>query len=421
ITGHPDCGETCCFTETPISNTTVILPADAGQHAKGPHHICRPVIHSPISRSGYAVELEKKSVHLEEMLGKMDELKEELLRQLEEKDTDTETLKQELRIKDEIVSQLEEDFVKIEEQVSALQKQAKAVHVANANGQSASSTAKQRNGSGATLSSTSTSAEIDDLTSEISAKRRSLTETKRRSQILLDPKRSSETLDVDLLNGMINGEVGADELDDGTKKVRTGRKGGDDHELGNGEDIEYETIEEIEKARKEASEKLAADKDKSNTKSPTSTRSSKAHIEDDITTTSSTVFGKPNRFSISVGGKHDSFIKDDPQHPFYETSTPPPIDTESERAARRRAVAASFISSQILPCHYNPGPTPPFPEHAAQLLKDPFAPFTFGTLFLGIASLLGIKEDWSAPVVLALWVGIFLWSGAAEGMQFKLT
>lgn len=56
------------------------------------------------------------------MLGKMDDLKEELLRQLEEKDTDTETLKQELRIKDEIVSQLEEDFVKIEEQVSALQK-----------------------------------------------------------------------------------------------------------------------------------------------------------------------------------------------------------------------------------------------------------------------------------------------------------
>lgn len=225
---------------------------------------------------------------------------------------------------------------------------------------------------------------------------------------------------MDLLNAMINGEIGADEqLDDGTKKVRTGRKGGDDHELGGGEDVEYETIEEIEKARKEASERLAADKDKSNTKSPT--KSSRAHSEDDITTTSSTIFGKPNRFSISIGSKHDSFIKDDPQHPFYETSTPPPFDTESERrAARRRTVTASFISSQILPCHYNSGPALPFPEHAEQLLKDPFAPFTFSTLFLGIATLLGIKEDWSAPVVLALWVGIFLWSGAAEGMQFKL-
>lgn len=85
-------------------------------------HICRPIIHSTISQGSYAVELENKIIRLEQLIDELDQEKEQILRQHNYKDNDVETLKKELRIKDEIVSQLEQDFMGLEDQIEHLQK-----------------------------------------------------------------------------------------------------------------------------------------------------------------------------------------------------------------------------------------------------------------------------------------------------------
>lgn len=85
-------------------------------------HICRPVIHSSISQGSYAVELENKIHRLEYLIEELDQEKEVLLRHQSIKENDVETLKKELKIKDAIVSQLEEDFMHLEDQVTHLHK-----------------------------------------------------------------------------------------------------------------------------------------------------------------------------------------------------------------------------------------------------------------------------------------------------------
>jgi hypothetical protein len=55
-------------------------------------------------------------------------------------------------------------------------------------------------------------------------------------------------------------------------------------------------------------------------------------------------------------------------------------------------------------------------KHSLNLIKhskkdDPFALFTGVTIVLGIASQLGVTDDWTVPITLATLVSGFLWNG----------
>ncbi|KAI8139212.1 hypothetical protein BJV82DRAFT_627597 [Fennellomyces sp. T-0311] len=125
ISGNPTCDETCCFTQEPISQSTMVmtLPPENEQQEMEAQHICRPIVHSSISQGSYAMELENKILRLEQVIEELDAEKEQMLRQQTYKDNDIETLKRELRIKDDIVSQLEGDFLNLEEQLARLQQE----------------------------------------------------------------------------------------------------------------------------------------------------------------------------------------------------------------------------------------------------------------------------------------------------------
>lgn len=110
----------------PIDQSTMVMtlpsPENEEEEEVEAQHICRPVIHSTISQGSYAVELENKIIRLEQLIDELDQEKEQIIRQQSYKDNDVETLKKELRIKDEIVSQLEQDFMGLEDQIEHLQK-----------------------------------------------------------------------------------------------------------------------------------------------------------------------------------------------------------------------------------------------------------------------------------------------------------
>ncbi|KAG0753621.1 hypothetical protein G6F46_003458 [Rhizopus delemar] len=122
IAGHPICENTCCFTMKPIDHSNMIMTLPEDEEEVEAQHICRPVIHSDISQGSYAAELEHKIVQLEQIIEELDQEKEYILRQHTYKDNDVETLKKELKVKDEIVSQLEHDFMCLEDQLEHLQK-----------------------------------------------------------------------------------------------------------------------------------------------------------------------------------------------------------------------------------------------------------------------------------------------------------
>lgn len=91
--------------------------------------------------------------------------------------------------------------------------------------------------------------------------------------------------------------------------------------------------------------------------------------------------------------------------------------TEKTRNTRRRGI--SFLSGGVLPCAY-PTQSGHSSDHEALPDKDPFAPFTLMTVFLGLTAQMGITDDWTVPITLAVLVSGFLWSGAAKGVQLKL-
>lgn len=97
------------------------LPPESDEQKVEAQHICRPVIHSYISQGSYAAELQNKIVELEDTIADMNQEKEDIIRQLQYHTSDTETLKQELRLKEELVSQLEQEFTSLEELVAHLQ------------------------------------------------------------------------------------------------------------------------------------------------------------------------------------------------------------------------------------------------------------------------------------------------------------
>ncbi|OAD66492.1 hypothetical protein PHYBLDRAFT_74145, partial [Phycomyces blakesleeanus NRRL 1555(-)] len=124
ISGEPTCEDTCCYTLAPIDQSSMVmtLPPENDDQEMEAQHICRPIVHSSISQGSYAIELENKIVRLEQIIDQLEEDKEAAQCQQEYKDNDIEMLKKELRIKDEIVSQLEQDFMTLEEQLANLQR-----------------------------------------------------------------------------------------------------------------------------------------------------------------------------------------------------------------------------------------------------------------------------------------------------------
>lgn len=65
-------------------------------------------------------------------------------------------------------------------------------------------------------------------------------------------------------------------------------------------------------------------------------------------------------------------------------------------------------------------------KHSLNLIKhskkdDPFALFTGVTIVLGIASQLGVTDDWTVPITLATLVSGFLWNGNSSKNKKKAT
>ncbi|GAA5805154.1 hypothetical protein HPULCUR_010667 [Helicostylum pulchrum] len=304
IAGHPTCDETCCFTMQPIDQSTMVMtlpsPENEDEEDVEAQHICRPVIHSAISQGSYALELENKIGRLEQLIDEMDEEKEHSTRQQGYKDNDVETLKKELRIKDEIVSQLEQDFMGLEDQIEHLQK------------------------------------ELQDQSMFSHNNNRLLTppppmiqrDPKRQSHMLMESKRRSLAVkDTDLLEQMLRGDL----------------EGFEQYQPSEGEEEEEES-------------------------------------EDDI---------------IS---KLEESIR---------ISSPSAVMIE-EYNDKKGTTTTNCISCNGFPCTF-PCKHSLNPKHSKK--DDPFALFTGVTIVLGIASQLGITDDWTVPVTLATLVSGFLWTG----------
>jgi peptidoglycan hydrolase CwlO-like protein len=113
----------------PIDQSTMVMTLPSTENEEDEEedeveaqHICRPVIHSTISQGSYAMELENKIIRMEQFIDEIEQEKEQITRQNGYKDNDVDTLKKELKIKDDIVSQLEQDFMGLEDQIEHLQK-----------------------------------------------------------------------------------------------------------------------------------------------------------------------------------------------------------------------------------------------------------------------------------------------------------
>ncbi|KAI9474053.1 MAG: translation initiation factor eIF3 subunit-domain-containing protein [Benjaminiella poitrasii] len=192
IAGHPICDDTCCFTLKPVDQSTMVmtLPSTSNNdevtedEAIEAQHICRPIIHSSISQGSYAIELENKIHHLQQIIEELYEEKDQIMRQQSLKDNDFETLKKELRIKDEIVSQLEQDFMGLEDQIEHLQKELQ--NTADNSGSSNNS----------------------NMRSLITPPPIIQSDPKRQSYMLMESKRRSLAIkDTDLLEQMLRGDL----------------------------------------------------------------------------------------------------------------------------------------------------------------------------------------------------------------------
>lgn len=109
LAGNSNCKESCCFTQEKSSIATNT-------------HLCRPIIKSHIQSGDIAVELEKENHQLRDNMNNLLNDRERLYQLLKDKEEDNETLKYELKVKDDIVKQLENDFEKMELEVTDLQK-----------------------------------------------------------------------------------------------------------------------------------------------------------------------------------------------------------------------------------------------------------------------------------------------------------
>lgn len=110
LAGKSNCKETCCFTDKPTEIN------------KSVEHACRPIVKSHIPAGTMATQLEQENNQLREGMDILINDRDALYQLLKDKEEDNETLKYELQVKDDIVKQLENDFEKMELQVTDLQK-----------------------------------------------------------------------------------------------------------------------------------------------------------------------------------------------------------------------------------------------------------------------------------------------------------
>ncbi|KAI8882307.1 hypothetical protein K501DRAFT_251708 [Backusella circina FSU 941] len=197
ITGKPTCEDTCCFTMQPIDQSTMVMTLPSTEYEEEDEedeveaqHICRPIIHSTISQGSYAMELENKIIRLEQFIDELEQEKEQMTRQNGYKDNDVDTLKKELKIKDDIVSQLEQDFMGLEDQIEHLQKELQDQ----------------------TMFSNDNNRKPVNRHLSVPVQR----DPKRQSQLLMESKRRSLAIkDTDLLEQMLRGDLaGFEDSDD---------------------------------------------------------------------------------------------------------------------------------------------------------------------------------------------------------------
>ncbi|KAI9266640.1 hypothetical protein BDA99DRAFT_536060 [Phascolomyces articulosus] len=367
ISGNPTCDETCCFTQEPISQSTMVmtLPPENEQQDMEAQHICRPIVHSSISQGSYAMELENKILRLEQVIEELDTEKEQMLRQQTYKDNDIETLKRELRIKDDIVSQLEGDFLNLEEQLARLQQELNERRdMSYREGSIRPQPAPQPRGG---------------------VEEQKVHDPKRQSQLLMATKRRSLAIkDTEALERMLRGDLQQPSSEDEASQPMISIAAKEEHhqqqqdEENEDDDSEDGRIEDDDDDDDNAS--TETDQDTNMTTPPRST-SPRQPFDDEVMVTKS----------------------------ILSSSEKQPIQD------RRRVL--SFLSCGVLPCAYPTEPSQPIPKLED---NDPFAPFTLMTIFLGLAAQMGITDDWTVPITLAALVSGFLWSGAAKGVQLKL-
>ncbi|KAF1797773.1 hypothetical protein FB192DRAFT_1396050, partial [Mucor lusitanicus] len=126
LAGKSDCETTCCFTEKPLYASSSLIVSPQKQQQQGNDemkHICRPEIKSHnIPAGGMASALEQENNQLRDGMDILIDDRDALYQLLKDKEEDNETLKYELKVKDDIVKQLENDFEKMELEVTDLQK-----------------------------------------------------------------------------------------------------------------------------------------------------------------------------------------------------------------------------------------------------------------------------------------------------------
>lgn len=115
LSDKPKCDQTCCFTNQSAQTTNI--------DNNNTVHLCRPTIHSNTTTGrNMTVIYEKENRQLKDSMDILIKDRDALYELLKNKEQDNETLKYELKVKDDIVKQLENDFEKLELQVSDLQK-----------------------------------------------------------------------------------------------------------------------------------------------------------------------------------------------------------------------------------------------------------------------------------------------------------
>lgn len=122
LAGKSNCESTCCFTDKPLhtSSSLIVTPQKDNDEMK---HICRPEIKSHnIPAGSMASVLEQENNQLRDGMDILIDDRDALYQLLKDKEEDNETLKYELTVKDDIVKQLENDFEKMELEVTDLQK-----------------------------------------------------------------------------------------------------------------------------------------------------------------------------------------------------------------------------------------------------------------------------------------------------------
>ncbi|OZJ05510.1 hypothetical protein BZG36_01915 [Bifiguratus adelaidae] len=444
VHGDIQCNGKCVYTDTPITAENVIMtapPDGEGDHSDLlEQHICRPVISSWNNGKSMTAKLTEKVSELEAMLEKMDEVKSELLRQLEDKDVDLDMLKRELVSKDRILAELEDGFISLQKRIGAMQplveqnasEEGKLRDSLTSNASSMSTTSTNGMQNDTRMSSPSTEfdselgAELNDLSTELTMKRSSLEAVKRRSQILMSNKRNSLRMaaDDELLDRLLLDHATLEKDDSEVARTPTrisvNTKALPEEEMSvvTGEPLVTSPVDEATKSEPQTPKPGLTDVTQAEDKSKPEVGNAESPVPSSVT--------ERKAEPISADDKSSSSKPSDIAEQASKKSSKQSRD-ERRRSAillrhrSKRALIPSFMSSHTLPATFPQDDTPSLlPAEAAILQKDPFAPFSGASVFLSTAALLNVTEDWTAPLVLALWIGLFMWSGAAEGIQLQL-